>query len=46
LSFHHATTLVDYARTAADLRIRMTETTAGPVDLAYLRAPLGLQVRG
>ena len=37
MSFHHATTLTDYARTAVDLRIRMTETTAGRVDAAYLR---------
>ena len=36
MSFHHAHTLTDYARTAADLRIRMTETAGGTVDLAYL----------
>ncbi|GAA3449658.1 hypothetical protein [Dactylosporangium matsuzakiense] len=40
MSFHHATTLTDYARTAVDLRIRMTETAGGPVDEAYLRALL------
>ncbi|GAA3302440.1 hypothetical protein Dvina_51600 [Dactylosporangium vinaceum] len=37
MSFHHVNTLTDYARTAVDLRIRMTEAAGGKVDRAYLQ---------
>lgn len=36
MSFHHARTLTDYARTAVDVRIRMADAHSGILGLNYL----------